>query len=154
PELSEPAWLDGVGSAEACPSCGTQFGVDDRADGIDEARTLLHEALRLAWITEGMAWHSSRPQPEGLDPVRQVDARRPERPDGRALRELGTSGLRVTPIGLGMASIGRPAYINIGHGEDLGPDRSVVAVQANAVDVLDTAWENGVRHVDAARSYG
>ena len=70
------------------------------------------------------------------------------------LVDLGRSGLRVTPIGLGMASIGRPAYINLGHGEDLGADRSVAAVQAQAVDVLDTAWEQGVRHVDAARSYG
>jgi aryl-alcohol dehydrogenase-like predicted oxidoreductase len=128
--------------------------VDDRADGIDEARTVLHEALRLAWITEGMGWSSSRPKPDGWDPVRQVDALRTQVTEGMALRDLGKSGLRVTPLGLGMASIGRPAYINIGHGEDLGPDRSVVAVQANAVDVLDTAWEHGVRHVDAARSYG
>ncbi|MET0881173.1 MAG: aldo/keto reductase, partial [Acidimicrobiales bacterium] len=70
------------------------------------------------------------------------------------LIDLGRSGLRVTPVGLGMASIGRPAYINLGHGEDIGADRSVAAVQALAVDVLDTAWEQGVRHVDAARSYG
>ena len=70
------------------------------------------------------------------------------------LVDLGRSGLRSTPIGLGMASIGRPAYINLGHGDDLGADRSVAAVQAQAVDVLDTAGEVGVRHVDTARSYG
>jgi aryl-alcohol dehydrogenase-like predicted oxidoreductase len=154
PELSEPPWTDDGGSREVCPSCGTQFGVDDLADGVDEARDVLHEALRLAWISSGMAWHSSRLQPEGWDAVRQVDALRNERPEGLALVDLGRSGLRGTPIGLGMASIGRPAYINIGHGEDLGADRSVAAVQALAVDVLDTAWEHGVRHVDAARSYG
>jgi aryl-alcohol dehydrogenase-like predicted oxidoreductase len=154
PELSEPPWVEDAASGETCPSCGTQFGVDDLADGNDEARAVLHEALRLAWITEGMAWHSTRPTPEGWDPVRQVDALRRELPNGMALLDLGRSGLRVTPLGLGMASIGRPAYINLGHGADLGPDRSVAAVQANAVDVLDTAWEQGIRHVDAARSYG
>lgn len=141
PELTEPP-----SGGEVCPSCGTRLGVDDLA--------VPHETLRLGWITEGMTWHSTRPAPEGWDPVRQVDALRGERPDGMALVDLGRSGLRVTSIGLGMASIGRPAYINLGHGEDLGADRSVAAVQANAVDVLDTAWEQGIRHVDAARSYG
>jgi len=154
PELNDPPWSDEGPSQETCPSCGTRFGMDDRADGIDEARDVLHEALRLGWITGGMAWQSTRPKPEAWDPVRQVDALRHERPDGMALVALGRSGLRVTPIGLGTASIGRPAYINLGHGEDLGADRSVAAVQAQAVDVLDTAWEHGVRHVDTARSYG
>lgn len=70
------------------------------------------------------------------------------------LVDLGRCGLRVSPIGLGLAALGRPAYINLGHGEDLGADRSVAALQARAVDVLDTAWDHGVRHVDAARSYG
>src|SRR4029453_845033 len=57
-------------------------------------------------------------------------------------------------IGLGLAALGRPAYINLGHREDLGVDRSVEALRARTEDVLDTAWENGVRHLDAARSYG
>ena len=153
-DLNESPWTGDEASGEVCPSCGTRFGVDDLADGNEEALAVLHEALRLAWITEGMAWHSTRPKPEGWDPVRQVDALRNELPNGMALVDLGRSGLRVTPIGLGMASIGRPAYINLGHGDDLGVDRSVAAVQANAVDVLDTAWEQGIRHVDAARSYG
>jgi aryl-alcohol dehydrogenase-like predicted oxidoreductase len=154
PELALPAWDHGVGSGEVCPSCGTRFGVDDAGDGSIEAREVVHEAMRLAWIADGMQWHSTRAKPEGWDAVRQVDALRSAQPEGMALLDLGRTGLRVTPIGLGMASIGRPAYINIGHGDDLGPDRSVAAVQANAVDVLDTAWEHGVRHVDAARSYG
>ncbi len=70
------------------------------------------------------------------------------------LVDLGRSGLRVTRVGLGLASIGRPAYINLGHGGDLGADRSVAALKARTDDVLDTAWERGVRYVDAARSYG
>ncbi|HYF44683.1 MAG TPA: aldo/keto reductase, partial [Acidimicrobiales bacterium] len=154
PDLTQPPWVEGEASGETCPSCGTTFGVDDHADGVAAARDVLHEALRLAWITEGMTWHSTRPKPEGWDPVRQVDALRNDREGWLSLVDLGRSGLQVTPIGLGMASIGRPAYINLGHGDDLGPDRSVPAVQANAFDVLDTAWEHGVRHVDAARSYG
>jgi len=67
---------------------------------------------------------------------------------------LGRSGLRGSRIGLGLAALGRPAYVNLGHGDDLGADRSVEALRARTFDVLDTAWEHGVRHVDAARSYG
>ncbi|HTN99479.1 MAG TPA: aldo/keto reductase [Microthrixaceae bacterium] len=33
-------------------------------------------------------------------------------------RELGTTGLMVTPLGLGLAALGRPGYINLGHGAD------------------------------------
>src|SRR5256885_8021541 len=57
-------------------------------------------------------------------------------------------------IGLGLAALGRPAYINLGHGRDLGPDRSVEALRERAWKVLDAAWAAGVRYFDAARSYG
>jgi aryl-alcohol dehydrogenase-like predicted oxidoreductase len=57
-------------------------------------------------------------------------------------------------VGLGLAALGRPGYLNLGHGEDLGAAKSVDALRARTVDVLDTAWENGVRYVDVARSYG
>jgi hypothetical protein len=30
-------------------------------------------------------------------------------------RLLGTTGLTVTPLGLGLAALGRPGYINLGH---------------------------------------
>jgi aryl-alcohol dehydrogenase-like predicted oxidoreductase len=53
-----------------------------------------------------------------------------------------------------MAALGRPAYINLGHERDLGDDRSVGAVEHHALDVLDAAWEAGIRYVDVARSYG
>jgi aryl-alcohol dehydrogenase-like predicted oxidoreductase len=69
-------------------------------------------------------------------------------------RELGTTGLVGTPIGLGMAALGRPGYLNLGHGRDLGEDRSVVAMERHAHAMLDTAYQAGIRHVDAARSYG
>lgn len=70
------------------------------------------------------------------------------------MRSLGASGLRVTPIGLGLAAIGRPAYINVGRDADLGSDRSVGALRARAHELLDAALTLGVRYLDAARSYG
>src|SRR5918994_1969517 len=69
-------------------------------------------------------------------------------------RTLGRTGLRVTAIGLGLAALGRPGYLNLGHGVDLGPDRSVEALERRAHEVLDTAYDAGVRYFDAARSYG
>ncbi len=69
------------------------------------------------------------------------------------LRPLGKTGLNVTPIGLGLAALGRPGYINLGHKEDI-PNTEVEAMQRRAYYVLDTAWEFGVRYFDAARSYG
>lgn len=69
-------------------------------------------------------------------------------------RPLGRSGLTVTPIGLGLAALGRPGYINLGHNADMGADKSVAAMEAHAHTVLDAAWEAGIRYFDAARSYG
>jgi aryl-alcohol dehydrogenase-like predicted oxidoreductase len=60
----------------------------------------------------------------------------------------------VTEIGLGLAALGRPAYINLGHAQDLGPDRSPDALRAQTHAVLDRAYARGVRYFDAARSYG
>src|SRR5919201_3799078 len=69
-------------------------------------------------------------------------------------RSLGRAGPPVTAIGLGLAALGRPGYLNLGHGEDLGADRSVASLEARTHEVLDAAWEAGVRYFDAARSYG
>jgi aryl-alcohol dehydrogenase-like predicted oxidoreductase len=71
-------------------------------------------------------------------------------------RPLGATGLSVTPIGLGLAALGRPAYIDLGRAEDLGEadDRSIETMRTRAHAVLDSAYELGVRYVDAARSYG
>lgn len=60
----------------------------------------------------------------------------------------------MTPIGLGLAALGRPGYINLGHADDLHRDYSVAAMEAQAHRVLDAAWEAGIRYFDAARSYG
>jgi aryl-alcohol dehydrogenase-like predicted oxidoreductase len=69
-------------------------------------------------------------------------------------RILGASGLKVTPIGVGLAGVGRPAYLGFGREVDLGADRSVEALQRRTHDLLDAAYEAGVRYVDTARSYG
>jgi aryl-alcohol dehydrogenase-like predicted oxidoreductase len=70
------------------------------------------------------------------------------------VRPRGRSGPPVSRIGLGLAALGRPGYQNVGHGADIGPDASVEALRRRTYDVLDAAWSAGVRHVDAARSYG
>jgi aryl-alcohol dehydrogenase-like predicted oxidoreductase len=59
----------------------------------------------------------------------------------------------VSEIGLGLAALGRPAYINLGHSGDVA-DRSVAGMERAAHAVLDAAYANGVRSFDAARSYG
>lgn len=67
---------------------------------------------------------------------------------------FGATALAVTPIGLGMAALGRPGYINLGHATDIGHDYDVAAMEQHAHEVLDAAWAAGVRYFDAARSYG
>lgn len=62
--------------------------------------------------------------------------------------------MTVTPIGLGMAAIGRPGYINLGHADDLSKGRDVATMERHAHIVLDAAWDAGIRYFDAARSYG
>lgn len=69
-------------------------------------------------------------------------------------RRLGQSGIRVSAIGLGMAAIGRPGYINLGHGADLGGRTSPAELERHAGSVLDAARAAGITYFDAARSYG
>jgi aryl-alcohol dehydrogenase-like predicted oxidoreductase len=60
----------------------------------------------------------------------------------------------LSRIGLGLAALGRPGYINVGHGEDLRGETDVAAMERNAHRVLDAAFDGGVRYFDGARSYG
>jgi len=69
-------------------------------------------------------------------------------------RLLGSTGLPVSPIGIGLAAVGRPAYITLGRDEDLKGDRSVDALRARTHELLDAATAAGIRYVDVARSYG
>ncbi|REE94914.1 aldo/keto reductase [Thermomonospora umbrina] len=57
-------------------------------------------------------------------------------------------------LGLGLAALGRPAYINVGRSGELPGERSVGAMREAAHRVLDAAYAAGIRWVDAARSYG
>jgi aryl-alcohol dehydrogenase-like predicted oxidoreductase len=59
-----------------------------------------------------------------------------------------------TRLGLGMAALGRPAYITLGHDRDFPGGRTREAMRAQAHAVLDAARAQGIRYVDAARSYG
>jgi aryl-alcohol dehydrogenase-like predicted oxidoreductase len=69
------------------------------------------------------------------------------------LRALGDTGLQLSRVGLGLAALGRPGYINLGHHHDLQSiDEKTMEHQAN--HVLSAAYEKGVRYFDAARSYG
>ncbi|GAB3349631.1 aldo/keto reductase [Amycolatopsis echigonensis] len=55
-------------------------------------------------------------------------------------------------IAVGLAALGRPAYINLGR--DLPEVRDVPSMRAATHEVLDAAYAAGVRWVDVARSYG
>ncbi|MEV6761859.1 aldo/keto reductase [Streptomyces sp. NPDC051105] len=67
---------------------------------------------------------------------------------------LATATTPTCHIGLGLAAVGRPGYINLGRDEDLGEDRSVGALRHRTHELLDAAYAQGVRYFDVARSYG
>jgi aryl-alcohol dehydrogenase-like predicted oxidoreductase len=60
----------------------------------------------------------------------------------------------VPNIGLGLAALGRPAYINLGRDGTLPEARTVDAMREACRRVLDAAYAAGIRWVDVARSYG
>lgn len=57
-----------------------------------------------------------------------------------------------TEIGLGLAALGRPEYINIRTDNTI--DKSKESFKNNAFKVLDEAYKLGVRYFDTAPSYG
>src|SRR5688572_10445780 len=65
--------------------------------------------------------------------------------------DLSTPAAR---LGLGLAAVGRPGYLNLRRDSDLPADRSVEAMRLRSHELLDAAYAAGVRYVDAARSYG
>ncbi|MEU2740153.1 aldo/keto reductase [Streptomyces sp. NPDC007095] len=67
---------------------------------------------------------------------------------------LATATTPTCHIGLGLAAVGRPGYINLGRDHDLGENRSVETLRARTHELLDAAYAQGVRYFDAARSYG
>lgn len=69
-------------------------------------------------------------------------------------RTLGRRGLAASRIGIGLAALGRPAYITLGRDRDLPGERDPEAMYRRTAAVLDAAWAAGVCYVDVARSYG
>ncbi|MET7693747.1 aldo/keto reductase [Streptomyces sp. NPDC005483] len=69
---------------------------------------------------------------------------------------LTTATTPTSHIGLGLAAIARPGYINLGRDHDLGlaETRTVDALRARTQELLDAAYAQGVRYFDVARSYG
>ena len=67
---------------------------------------------------------------------------------------LATATTPTSHLGLGLAAVGRPGYINLGRDEDLGENRTVETLRTRTHDLLDAAYAQGVRYFDAARSYG
>jgi aryl-alcohol dehydrogenase-like predicted oxidoreductase len=57
-------------------------------------------------------------------------------------------------LGLGLAAVGRPAYLTLGRDADLPGDRSPAALEARTHDLLDAATTLDIEYVDTARSYG
>ncbi|WP_329370257.1 aldo/keto reductase [Streptomyces sp. NBC_01483] len=67
---------------------------------------------------------------------------------------LATATTPTCHIGLGLAAVSRPGYINLGRDQDLGENRSVETLRERTHELLDAAYAQGVRYFDAARSYG
>ena len=45
---------------------------------------------------------------------------------------MTAEGLALGGIGLGLAALGRPGYLNLGHGDDLGPARTPEDLRARS----------------------
>ena len=65
-------------------------------------------------------------------------------------------GRMTAELGLGTAALGRPEYLNLGHGGGAWAASHDVDAAAGARRrrCSTSAWAAGVRHLDAARSYG
>lgn len=66
---------------------------------------------------------------------------------------MHSSATPATRLAIGLAALGRPSYITTDHALAFA-DRSIEGMRQRTFEVLDAAYEAGIRHVDAARSYG
>ena len=57
-------------------------------------------------------------------------------------------------LGLGLAALGRPGYITLGHHQNIGDDKSKDNMRNQCHSVLDFAYNKGIRYFDVARVYG
>lgn len=69
-------------------------------------------------------------------------------------KKITSEQLRVSRMGLGLAALGRPGYITLGHGQDMAGRYDTAAMEAHVYKILDEAWQAGIRYFDVARSYG
>lgn len=60
----------------------------------------------------------------------------------------------ISKMGLGLAALGRPGYINLGHSDDLSQDYDEIKMEAQTHLMLDAAYNQGIRYFDTAQSYG
>ena len=60
--------------------------------------------------------------------------------------------MKTTRIGLGLAALGRPEYLNVRIESDTNKTESHYF--KNALKVLDAAYKHGIQHFDTAPSYG
>ncbi|MBD8487380.1 aldo/keto reductase [Echinicola sp. CAU 1574] len=60
--------------------------------------------------------------------------------------------MTMTQVGLGLAALGRPEYINVRSDQNI--DKSLDAFQHKSMEVLDKAYTSGIRYFDTAPSYG
>ena len=63
------------------------------------------------------------------------------------LRPLGSTGIDVSPLGLGTVKIGRNEQVKYPHGFDIPDD-------AHVSELLDLAWDLGINFIDTAPAYG
>ena len=77
-----------------------------------------------------------------------TSAKSPEAPM-ESVSIQGTS-LVVSRIGLGLAALGRPGYINIGHSDDLRGGRDVEAMESVRFGDRFPDWPQGCRAVQGA----
>ena len=68
--------------------------------------------------------------------------------------ELGSSKYLVSRIGLGLAALGRPGYINIGHSTDLKKNYSIENMKKRTHKMLEKAIQLDINYFDVAQSYG
>lgn len=60
----------------------------------------------------------------------------------------------MSRLGLGLAAVGRPGYINLGRARDLPAEPTPEVLYARTAELLDAARAAGIRYLDVARSYG
>ena len=63
------------------------------------------------------------------------------------LRALGSTGIEVSPLGLGTVKIGRNQQVKYPRGFDIPDD-------ARVSELLNLAWELGINFIDTAPAYG